>query len=591
MRKLNIVLGDLRYNNSIMKGRQFVPLGAGYLTSYAKKVFGDSISIRIFKDPSDLLDYAKVNKPDLVGFSHYFWNTELNLLTTRKLRLLLGAKVKIVLGGPSIDSDPEMLLDTCNRYTEIDAIIPNEGEQGFTNIIKTILSGDGFRNAIDGVAFEQDGQLITGKAIGLSTDLSTVPSPYLTGILDQFMHGEYQPLLQTSRMCPYTCAFCVSGKNEGKLRMFPIEQVKAETDYIASRYKEYPNILMYIADDNFGIFDRDVEIAQHIRSVSEKTGYPNKLFYYNDKKFGKTSQDVHDIVGHMCFHGLTLALQTDNPESLKAINRRNMSVNQLNEAIAWGKSKNMPITTELIFGLPMETRQSFLDLIDKCFEMNFDNIHCYNLIIFDGIILNRPRVRKQFGIKTKYRHVSGSFLQLENDFCAEAEEVVVGASSFNIDDFMLIRHINVILYTISYLRMHTAFFAYIKKLGIKFTVFSEKMFDTTGINDNLDAEYIDFLNDLNRAINDELFDSREALVDHMKRFSEQSAVNIPEPLIINTVFGHRMLQNKNGWVARLLLRTLGKCINEDNKQLILSQGEALLMQEAANIAGDSQKDV
>src|SRR5208283_3094810 len=96
MRKLKIVLGDLGYNNSIMKGRHYVPLGAGYLAAYANKLFGDLISVKIFKDPSELLEYTKENKPDLVGFSHYFWNTELNYLVSRKLRIMLGTSVKIV---------------------------------------------------------------------------------------------------------------------------------------------------------------------------------------------------------------------------------------------------------------------------------------------------------------------------------------------------------------------------------------------------------------------------------------------------------------------------------------------------------------
>jgi radical SAM superfamily enzyme YgiQ (UPF0313 family) len=576
MRKLNIILGDLSYDNPLMKGSLYVPLGAGFLAAYASTLFGDSVSIRIFKDPSALLDYAKQTKPDLVGFSHYFWNTALNRLVSRKLRTMLGTSVKIVLGGPSIDSDPEMLLDTCRRYPDINAIVPNEGEQGFANIVKAMLSGDDFKDALDGVAFERDGCLVSGRSIGLATDLNTVPSPYLSGIMDPFLNGEYQPLLQTSRLCPYTCAFCVSGKNEGKLRAFPIEQAKAEVNYIASRYTDRPDLLLYIADENFGILERDVEIALHIRTVSESIGYPKKLFYYNDKKFGKTSRDVHDIVGHMCFHGLTLSLQTENPETLKAIKRRNMSVEQLNEAIAWGRSKNMPITTELIFGLPMETRQSFLELIDKCFEMNFDNIHCYNLIIFDGIILNRPAARQQYEIKTKYRHVSGSFLHLGDDFCAEAEEVVVGASGFDIDDFMLIRRLNVVLYTISYLRMHTPFFTYLKQLGIHFTFFAEKMFDTKDATTAVDAEYAAFLNDLNRAINDELFDSREALVEHLRRFSEQRGGDIPEPVRINAEFGQRMVRNSNGWVARLLLRTLEQCIRDDDRKQILEHAESLL---------------
>ena len=51
-------------------------------------------------------------------------------------------------------------------------------------------------------------QLVQGKPTGLSMDLSKIGSPYLTGLLDDFMNTDYQPLIQTSRFCPYLCILC-----------------------------------------------------------------------------------------------------------------------------------------------------------------------------------------------------------------------------------------------------------------------------------------------------------------------------------------------------------------------------------------------
>lgn len=575
MKKLKIALGDLSYDTPLMKGNLYVPLGVGYLASYVNKIYGGQVDIKIFKDASALLDYAVSEKPDLIGFTHYFWHAELNRMVIRRLRSELGKKVKLVLGGPSIDDDPDALLRICLDFPEVDYFVPNEGELGFANIIGSLLSGTHLQDALDGVAFIRERTLVCGKAIGLSADLATIGSPYLNGFMDPFMLGEYLPMLQTSRLCPYTCAFCVSGKNTGKLRSFPIDQVKAEIEYIAKRFQGRPNHMLYISDDNFGILARDVEIARHIRFVSENTGYPKKLFYYNDKKFGKTSRDVHDIVGDMCFHGLMLSLQTENPETLKVIKRRNMSTDQLNEAIAWGRSKKMPISTELIFGLPMETRRSFLDLIDKCVEMKFDSIQCYNLIVFEGIELNRPASRQQYALKTKFRHASGSYAHLGDDFCAEAEEIVVGAASFDINDFRFVRTLNLLLYCTSYLRMHTLFFAFLKELGIPFSTFIEKLFDIENAAE-IDKEWIDFIRELNLAIDAELFDTREDLIDHLRRFSEQSGGELPEPIKINPEFGCRMVQHSSGWVSNLLWRTLEKLLTGNDRQQILGLAEFLL---------------
>lgn len=577
MRKIKIALGDLSYYTPLTKGNLYVPLGVGYLASYVNKIYDGKVEIRIFKDPSLLLSYVESEKPDLVGLSHYYWNTELNRLVIRKVRNKLGKNVKLVLGGPSIDSDPEALLNTCMSFPEVDYFVPNEGELGFANIVGAMLSqGVALKDTIlDGVAFTNEGKLFIGKDIGLSADLSTIGSPYLSGFMDEFMNDEYLPMLQTSRLCPYSCAFCVSGKNIGALRTFPMDHVKAEIDYIAKRYKEYPEHMLYIVDENFGILDRDIEVAQYIRSVSESDGYPNKLFYYNDKKFAKSSRDVHDIVGHMCFHGLMLSLQTENPEALKVIKRKNMSIEKLNDAITWGRSKEMPISTELIFGLPMETRESFLNLIDKCNEMDFDSIICYNLIIFDGIELNRTASRQQYSLKTKFRHVSSSYSHFEDDFCAEAEEIVVEAEGFDISDFRFIRTLNLLLHCTSYLRMHTLFFAYIKELDIPFSKFIAELFDMNSAQTN-NKEWFDFVNELNIAIDSELFDTREELFDYMKQVSKQTVGEIPKSIKINPEFGSRMVQNSSGWVSKLLMKTLEKLLAENGRQHLLATAEFLL---------------
>ena len=41
--------------------------------------------------------------------------------------------------------------------------------------------------------------------------LDEIPSPYLTGILDEFFDGRLVPMIQTNRGCPFSCTFCVDG--------------------------------------------------------------------------------------------------------------------------------------------------------------------------------------------------------------------------------------------------------------------------------------------------------------------------------------------------------------------------------------------
>ena len=122
-----------------------------------------------------------------------------------------------------------------------------------------------------------------------------------------------------------------------------------------------PHHLMYLADENFGILKRDVEIAEAIKECNLKFKYPESVFFYNDKRFTETSRKVIEILGKMTKTGMTLSLQTENPEALKAINRRNVTDEEIDNAIMWANKLNIPTTTELIFGLPYETKESFTD--------------------------------------------------------------------------------------------------------------------------------------------------------------------------------------------------------------------------------------
>ena len=38
-----------------------------------------------------------------------------------------------------------------------------------------------------------------------------IPSPWLTGIQDEFFDGKLAPMIETNRGCPFTCTFCVPG--------------------------------------------------------------------------------------------------------------------------------------------------------------------------------------------------------------------------------------------------------------------------------------------------------------------------------------------------------------------------------------------
>jgi len=557
---LRIVLADLCYSNKFTASVRYTPLNIGYVGQYVIQKAGTDVALRLHKDFDALCQDIAAVKPDVIAFSLSYWNTDLGRHAARYARSLYGSNVCIVYGGPSIDTDPREQCRLFSALPDADYLVTDEGELGFWNIVSKILSSrtSPKQQLIDGAVFWADGSIQAGKPVGLTLDLSTLASPYTSGLLDPFLTNEFQPLLQTSRLCPYTCAFCVSGKTRGKLRAFPIDQVKEEISYIARAYKGRDHQTLYIADENFGILARDTEIAESIRSCGENIGYPKAIFFYNDKRFTDTSKTVVETLADINAQGLCLALQTENKEALKAIHRSNLNETEIISAITWAKQRNLLTTTELIFGLPFETRDSFIALLNRSVSRGFDTVLCHNLFIMDGIELNRSGVREKFGIKTAFRLLGASYGYFNDNFILEHEEVVVATNSFSEQDFLTVRGQNLMFYTVFALNFYKPFFQLLRVLGCGLADVFELFLSGAGGDD---PHYKCFLSEFNSAVTEELFDSRDALVNHVREQYNSNGRNAIEPSRINVLFGARLIYMETAWVRAALEHILSTRFN------------------------------
>ena len=77
--------------------------------------------------------------------------------------------------------------------------------------------------------------------------------------------------------------------------------------------------------------------------------------------------------------GFQISLQSGNKKTLEAVKRRNLTEEDVNNAIKWAKDKNINTFTELIFGMPNETLLSFCETLDDSAKRGFDSIQCYSL--------------------------------------------------------------------------------------------------------------------------------------------------------------------------------------------------------------------
>ena len=559
---LKILLGDLNYINRFSK--VYVPLNLGYIATYTNSVFGSDVDISLYNDPDKFLKDAEAEKPDIVGLAFRGWNTALNKTAVRQLRERYGKDLINVWGGPSIDSDPEEQARLFTRFPEVDAYTVNEGELGFAEVVRRTLTDPTalWDTPIDGAIFQKEGNVVAGAPVGLSMDLGTLESPYLSGILDQFIDEGHLPVLQTSRFCPYGCTFCVSGKNTGKLRAFPLELVYVELKYLSEKYSDRPHMPLYLADENFGILARDIEVANYVRKFSEEAGYPSSFFFYNDKRFTDKSQALLEALGPLA--ALTLSLQSDNPETLKAIKRKNLTKEEIAEAIAWGSERGLEATTELIFGLPFETRSSFTKILSNVIDAGFGSVTCHNLIVLDATELNRRKYREESNMKTKFRPMETSYGYVGDEFIAESEEIVTSTDYFDYDDYFVARSLSMLCYAVFTCNFYKWFFQFARHSGIPIIEFFEALM-APDPNETWPDSYIKFVTDFREAVEGELFETREQLIGHLQEVYEQNGQKVTKPPRHNIAFSARLIYLEDEWIDTVLMKLLHRFKPEGDK--------------------------
>ncbi|MEL7209971.1 MAG: radical SAM protein, partial [Actinomycetota bacterium] len=243
-----------------------------------------------------------------------------------------------------------------------------------------------------------DGAVTRGPDRPRLADLGEVPSPYRDGPLGAAPAGAW-PIasLETNRGCPYGCTFCDWGQDTmSRIRKFPMERVLADIEEIGRL--EIP--FVFVTDANFGIMRRDVEIAEALADVHDRTGWPrivNATFTKNTNKY------VIEIVRTWVAAGIqtegVLSLQTEDAETLHIIGRDNIKTSRFDELLGEFQRQGLPVTTELIMGLPGSTLETFGRDLRRSWDRGV-LARVYPAYLLPNSPMNEPAYRAAHGIET-----------------------------------------------------------------------------------------------------------------------------------------------------------------------------------------------
>lgn len=472
MTKKKIYFADLTHTALGLSSPSF-PLGISYVVSYAKKELGEDFDLKLFKLPSELSQALNEEMPAVLSLSNYSWNFQL----AYKFSVLAknhNPKLVTIFGGPNFPTNEEEKLTFLQNNPEIDFYIELEGELGFVSIMRKLMQYNFDINALksnqelaQNTNYVFDKKLISGPCQRIK-DINEIPSPYLTGVLAPFFTDALIPMIETTRGCPFSCTFCADGlRIKNKIYRYDQTRIVEELNYIARHVKNVDDLI--ITDLNFGMYPQDLETARLIAEIQQKFQYPVLVSASAGKNKSTRIMEVAGILKGAWTLGASI--QSTDPEVLKSIKRSNISSEVYRQLIDYGNSFNNSKThTEIILGLPSDTKEKHFECLRFGVENNVNNVRVYQAMLLMGTEMASRETRQQFGLITRFRVIPGciGFYEIfgEERPVAEIEEIIVGSDSMSFEDYIDCRIMNLMIETFHANAVFEEVFAMLKSMEV-----------------------------------------------------------------------------------------------------------------------------
>jgi len=352
---------------------------------------------------------ASMHDPLALALTVYFWNRPQSLELARRVKRRW-PHCWVVVGGNDVTHQQDAL------FTEapwVDVLVHGEGELRFRQLLHVLLdlevegpAGDATGGAhalqrIDGISYRAEGETVTTAPPSRIADLAELPSPILSDVYsDSDITNSSMVVYETNRGCPYSCAFCYwGGATNSKVRQFPMERIEAELERLVRLMR--PGAVLFIADANFGILGRDLEIARHIVALARRY----RTWIQVTTNWAKNSSDriveiarllhENDLTG-----AITLSAQSFDQDVLALANRSNIRLAHYQRLQERFRELGIPTYTDLIWGLPGESLESYRAGIEAALQAGGSPI-VYPLLLLNNTDYTHERFRSEHGLTVR----------------------------------------------------------------------------------------------------------------------------------------------------------------------------------------------
>lgn len=359
------------------------------LKNYAEKYFLDDLQNRNIE--IDLLEFT-INQPvgevlrtigfskgDIILFSTYIWNADFITKIMPDIKKILPHSI-LGSGGPEFGYGAEKYL---SMISDLDFIMFGEGEKTFVELLQNTYKNPETKkieiqnmSQIKNLFFRNsDNKIIFSGERDLIKNLDEIPFPY-----PEIISGDFDPdhkiyYYESSRGCPYSCAYCLSSVDK-RVRFKSLEQVKKELKF----FLDAKISLVKFVDRTYNLNpERYIQIWKFIlENHNKKTMFHFEIEaeYLNDEALDFLQQVPEGIMQ------FEIGVQSANKKTLASVNR------STNIEILANKIKKIPRTIhqhlDLIAGLPYEDLESFGKSYDFVMDLKPDALQLGFLKVLSG---------------------------------------------------------------------------------------------------------------------------------------------------------------------------------------------------------------
>lgn len=304
---------------------------------------------------SNIVSRLSEKNADIYAFCCYIWNIDCVKKIAEEIKKQTSAV--IIFGGPEVSYNADEILKN-NCF--VDFVLSGEGDESFPALCNCIYDNGDF-SSVNGLCYRKDNKIIISEPV--VSDKEPL-SPYCDDYFNS-LHGRIT-YIEASRGCPFSCAFCLSGRCKG-LVLFDIERVKREILLLAESGTQTVKFI----DRTFNAKeDRANEIISFIIDNYGKD-IPENVCFHFEIDGGTLKDSTLNLLksAPVGLFQLEVGLQSFNSDTLRAVHR-NPDTSKLEDTIKELVSAgNMHIHADLIAGLPYENIESFRNSFNRLYEL------------------------------------------------------------------------------------------------------------------------------------------------------------------------------------------------------------------------------